>query len=88
MKRLLLYLVLFGVIIGLAGCFGGGSSSSTSTITLSGSAYDEPIPNANVTIKAVLSNGSEQVLKTVTADSNGIIGLLIWILRRFLQIQL
>ena len=71
MKRLLLYLVLFGVIIGLAGCFGGGSSSSTSTITLSGSAYDEPIPNANVTIKAVLSNGSEQVLKTVTADSNG-----------------
>ncbi len=46
-------------------------SISGTTVTLSGSVYDAAIPDANVTIKAVFSNGTEVSLGTVKADSTG-----------------
>ena len=51
------------------------SSSSNSnngrTITLRGKSYDSPIPNAIIKIKAIKTDGTEEVIKTVTADENG-----------------
>ncbi len=70
--------IVFSLLL-LTGCFGGSDETSSSSInvntssaiTLSGTAYDEPIPNATVKIKLVKSDGSETLLATTTADNNG-----------------
>jgi hypothetical protein len=47
------------------------SSTSSTPITLKGLAYDSPISDATVKIKAVLDNGSVIEIATTTADQNG-----------------